>query len=174
MSVSVSSLMRKKEQGYIGDKILAAYQFLNSCLCLGAGSVLAAISFGLASEPQVLKDWQRSNPGTVVEKFAKPQYAVALGVILALSTLCGLIWIVCTWKGRRWALWLHLFLAVPSLIGSGYAGTPLGALLPLAVMIYCGLRLSGSLGWARAPARSAPKKRMGAAKKKARPKTAAR
>lgn len=136
----------KQPSTTIGDRILAGYQALSSCLCLGFLSLLSAVSFRIAAEPEFLSGLKRDYPSAPWASLLAPKYAVFLGVTLLVIAIADMCWIVATWRGRRWALWLHLILSSPSaVLGVVFGSSHVATIASVVVVIYCVLRLSGQV-----------------------------
>ena len=142
-------MAKKKSIGrpFIGDQILAVYQGLGSCCGIGVLSLLSAASFGLAGKPDIVKSFQAEHPSDIWKFFSDPKYTVTLGIGLALLAILDVVWIIGTWRGRRWSFWTHGILnglgVVPSLaLGANH----LSLIIPSAICIYCVLRLTGNVG----------------------------
>jgi hypothetical protein len=101
----------------------------------------------------MLTKLEKEYPSDAWSYLSKPQYTAPVGIALAVLAVLVLYWIVATWRGQRWALWLHLLFNGPGAVAGLILGGGRGSIvLPLAVTIYCTLRLTGHIG---------PKKRKG-------------
>jgi len=147
MRKKASSQRRANDRPFIGDQILAAYQLLGSCCCVGFCSAIGGAALFSVAKPSVVADIQKQFPSDAWKYISDPKYTLPVGIGLILIAIFEVWWGVSTWRGRRWALWLHLIFhgsgGVLGLIFSKYA---VGELLSLGIVLYCILRLTGSVG----------------------------
>ena len=99
------------------------------------------------AKPSVVADIQRQYPSDAWKYLSDPKYTLPLGIGLILVATFEIWWSVATWRGRRWALWLHLiFHGAGGTLSLIFAKPQIGEILSLTVAVYCILRLTGSLG----------------------------
>lgn len=138
---------RSAAKPYIGDQILAGYQGLSSCCCLGLFSFVGAALLGVAAKPSIVEKAQKDYPSDAWKYLSDPKNTALIGGLLIALVIVDVFWIVGTWRGRRWALWLHLVLGAPGAIaGLMFSDGRIGSILPGVVVIYCILRLAGHVG----------------------------
>ncbi|HWA83138.1 MAG TPA: hypothetical protein VG820_06895 [Fimbriimonadaceae bacterium] len=138
--------MARKSPPYIGDQILAVYQALASCLCLSLLSLGSIASLVLTAKPSFVLKFEKENPSEVWTYLNDPKNSAAIGIALAFIAFVLIGWIVATWRGRIWALVLHLALNTPSAVVGVMIGRAYSVVLSILVAIYCVLRLSGNVG----------------------------
>jgi len=159
---------KASDKPYIGDRILAAYQLLGSCCCLGTSSVLIAAGAALVAKPPFVKDIQKQYPGEAWKYLNDAKYTLAVALLLLLATIFVLCWVVGTWRSRRWALWLHLiFHGSGGILGLFLETRAVGEIVSLGIALYCALRLSGSLGEKTKPPVRRPRRGNGRRRRKA-------
>jgi hypothetical protein len=148
LAPSLTSVARKSSNAkpYIGDQILAILQGLTSCCFLGFLSSIAAVSFGIAWKPSMVSQLRKDYPSEAWKFIQQPKYAIPVGLVLAAIAILTICWIVATWRGRRWAIWLHLITNAPGAVLGLVFGARAEAVLPILISVYCLLRLSGNLG----------------------------
>jgi hypothetical protein len=137
----------KKARPFIGDQILATFQLIRSVCGLSLLSLLAAASFGLAWKPAVLTDFRKQHPSEAWRYLMDPKYTVSVGILIVVWILLSIWWTVATWRGRRFAIGLHLFFSgIAAAIGIAFGLGVSAYVIEAVIAIYAILRLMGNVG----------------------------
>ncbi|HVT14386.1 MAG TPA: hypothetical protein VHE55_19135 [Fimbriimonadaceae bacterium] len=158
--------MARKSPPYIGDRILAVYQALASCLCLGLLSLGSVASLLLSAKPSFVLQFEKNNPSEAWKYLNDPKNSVAIGIALAFLAFLVIGWIVGTWRGRPWALVLHLAFNAPSAVVGVIVGQAYSVVISILVAVYCVLRLTGTIGPSPTIRTAAPRRRPPSRKRK--------
>jgi uncharacterized membrane protein len=149
---SAASRSRRFRAPFVGDQILAMYQMITCCCLNSVVALLAALAVKLDVATKVRADLHKyiSNREVLsqINSMTEMQGYILFGAVGILA-IFSIIYVVSTWKGRKWALILHLFLNLPGAAATiffGQADQRFGSILSIVVAIYCMLRLFGSVG----------------------------
>lgn len=127
---------------------------LGWCCCLGLLSAGSVASLAQAAKPSLISQFEKQHPSEAWKYLNDPKYMAPVGIGLAAIACLIVWWIVATWRGRAWALGLHVALSgIDVAIGLIFGTLNASAILPICVAIYCVLRLTGNLGQ---PSKTAP------------------
>ena len=143
---------KRTKAPFVGDQILALYQVIGSCCSVTSVTILASIALGYAFTTDLKKQIFAKVPDKEIQSYINglgPTIGIVLYVLAAVLLIFSILYIRATWLGKKWAIWLHLLLNLPSAaltIVFIQADSRLGSILPIVISIYCLLRVAGSVG----------------------------
>ncbi|MBS1728886.1 MAG: hypothetical protein JST51_19370 [Armatimonadetes bacterium] len=113
-------------------------------------ALLGAIVYGLA--PDIKKEMYKkvSDPSIrhTIDTMTQPT-GIALIVLAVVYFIFTFFFGIATCQGRKWAIWLHFLLSLPSavfVVLYGTEGIRFGSGVPIIVAVYCLLRILGAVG----------------------------
>ena len=146
------SPVRKSRKPFVGDQILSMYAMLQ-CGCMSTifafiASTIAGLAFTEDFKTRIHAEPKLKDMVSQVDTLS-PSVGIAILVFVGIFALLSIKFVLDTWKGRKWAIWIHFLLHAPSAAAPiiyGNSQAQMGSVIGIVIAIYCLLRIFGSVG----------------------------